>query len=228
MARTQRPHSIAPEHGDVTSTLAAGPYQHGLSLLHGWVAPTVWAVAVVVLVLAIGWRSRRWRLLWLPVAALGRGRPRPRGALVHRFARDGRQSRTARRLWIWIGLTGLAAGVLVLGLARRALVAARRVGCWRCRCVCSCGAGAESVGGLFPDRADRLEPADRRPAARSDRPGDRHRDAGRQAVTVPPPRAPWCRSNIPDDGLEVSSTAANWSTCRRRGSPPIRRRSCRR
>ena len=39
-------------------------------MMHGWVPGTVQAVAVTVLLLAVGWRSRRWLLLWLPVAAL--------------------------------------------------------------------------------------------------------------------------------------------------------------
>jgi hypothetical protein len=38
-----------------------------LSLIHGWLPAAVQAITAVVLVGAIGWRSRRWRVLWLPV-----------------------------------------------------------------------------------------------------------------------------------------------------------------
>lgn len=96
---------------------AAAPntgYQHGLSLLHGWLPPVVQAVAVVVIVLAIGWRSRRWRLLWLPLAiALGAAV----AAWAHWYIdSEGLSGDPApRALWIWVGLSGLAVGVVVLG-----------------------------------------------------------------------------------------------------------------
>src|SRR6201995_3242860 len=40
-----------------------------ISLMPGWIPGTVQAVSVTALLLAIGWRSRRWRLLSLPAAA---------------------------------------------------------------------------------------------------------------------------------------------------------------
>ena len=101
-----------------TTLLAAGapasPYRHAVSLLHGWLPPTVWAVSAAVLVLAIGWRSRRWRLVWLPVAIAI-------GVAVAAWARwyidsQGLSGDPApQQLWIWIGVSGLAVGVLVLG-----------------------------------------------------------------------------------------------------------------
>ena len=39
-----------------------------VSLMHGWVPPTVQALALVLLVCAIGWRSRRWWMLRVPFA----------------------------------------------------------------------------------------------------------------------------------------------------------------
>jgi hypothetical protein len=42
---------------------------HGVSLLGGWFPLTVEIVTVVVLIAAIGWRTRRWRLVWVPVSA---------------------------------------------------------------------------------------------------------------------------------------------------------------
>jgi S-formylglutathione hydrolase FrmB len=57
--------------GDALRVLAAaagGGSRHGLSLLHGWLPVTIQVVAAVLVLGAIGWRSRRWRLLWLPIA----------------------------------------------------------------------------------------------------------------------------------------------------------------
>ncbi|HVI20413.1 MAG TPA: hypothetical protein VM712_18685, partial [Gaiellales bacterium] len=98
----------------VLSEAAPAGYRHGLSLLHGWLPPTVQAVAAVVLVLAIGWRSRRWRLMWLPVAlAVGL----IAAAWTHWFIdSQGMAGDPAPpSLWIWVGLTGLAVAVAVLG-----------------------------------------------------------------------------------------------------------------
>jgi S-formylglutathione hydrolase FrmB len=90
------------------------PNYRGLSLLHGWLPPTVQAVTAVVLVVAIGWRSRRWRLVWLPVAAAV-------GLILAFWARwyvssQGLAGDPAPSvLWAWVGLTGLAVAVAVLG-----------------------------------------------------------------------------------------------------------------
>jgi hypothetical protein len=42
-------------------------YNHGVSLLGGWLPIVLEVITVVALVAVIGWRNRRWRLLWLPV-----------------------------------------------------------------------------------------------------------------------------------------------------------------
>jgi hypothetical protein len=44
-------------------------YGQGVSLLGGWLPVSIQVVTVVLLVVAIGWRSRRWRRMWLPVSA---------------------------------------------------------------------------------------------------------------------------------------------------------------
>lgn len=93
---------------------APGGYRGGLSLLHGWLPPTIWAVAAIALVVAIGWRSRRWRLIWLPVAVVI-------GVAVAGWAHWWIDSQgmagdpAPRSLMVWIGLTGLAIAVAVLG-----------------------------------------------------------------------------------------------------------------
>jgi S-formylglutathione hydrolase FrmB len=85
-----------------------------MSLIHGWVPMTVQVITAVVLVVAIGWRSRRWRMISIPVAlfvgvALA-------GA-VFWFIEDRRlaDDPVPLGLWVWITLTGLAAAVVVLG-----------------------------------------------------------------------------------------------------------------
>ncbi len=93
---------------------APAGYRGGLSLLHGWLPPTMQAVAAVVLVVAIGWRSRRWRLVWLPVAIVV-------GLILAAWAHWYIDSQglagdpAPSSLWMWVGLTGLALAVAVLG-----------------------------------------------------------------------------------------------------------------
>jgi S-formylglutathione hydrolase FrmB len=93
---------------------APANYRHGLSLLQGWLPLTLQAIAVIVLVLAIGWRTRRWRFVWLPVSVVV-------GLAVAAWAHwyvdsQGMAGDPAPdSLWIWTGLTGFALSALVLG-----------------------------------------------------------------------------------------------------------------
>lgn len=82
--------------------------------MHGWVPVAAQVVTSVVLVLAIGWRTRRWRLTWLPLAAvLGLTTA---GWAYWFVAEDGLADDSApAALWVWLALTGAAAAVLVLG-----------------------------------------------------------------------------------------------------------------
>lgn len=102
----------------VSTTLLAAPaqdpYHRGVSLLHGWVVPTVQVVTVVALVVAIGWRSTRWRLVWVPIAiAVGVGAV----VAAHWYmdAQGMAGEPAPSQLWIWVGIFELAVGVLVLG-----------------------------------------------------------------------------------------------------------------
>jgi len=85
-----------------------------ISLMHGWVPATVQTISAVVLVGAIGWRTRRWRVLQVPLAFV-------LGVILAVWAHWDIASTgiagdpAPRALWIWIGLTGLAAGIVVLG-----------------------------------------------------------------------------------------------------------------
>ncbi len=53
------------------------------SLMHGWVPGVVQAFSVAMLLVAVGWRSRPWRLVWLPVAAVAGRSPGRLVALGH-------------------------------------------------------------------------------------------------------------------------------------------------
>jgi S-formylglutathione hydrolase FrmB len=92
------------------------PLRHHLSLMHGWVPITAQVVASLLLISAIGWRNRRWRLVWLPWATLV-GVALAVAAYWY-IASQGMSDETnpaPYSLWIWIGLTGIAAGVLIAG-----------------------------------------------------------------------------------------------------------------
>ncbi|ORA71586.1 hypothetical protein BST25_16615 [Mycobacterium heidelbergense] len=82
--------------------------------MHGWVPATTQVVAAVVLTLAIGWRSRRWRTIWLPVAGMvgGAGAYLTHWYIVDRGLSD---DPAPSELWLWVALSGMAAAVLLLG-----------------------------------------------------------------------------------------------------------------
>lgn len=83
------------------------PSNH-ISLMHGWLPVAIQAVAGITLSLAAGWRSRRWRLLWLPSAAV-LGVATAVGA--HRCI----STRAPQALFVWIALAGMAIAILLLG-----------------------------------------------------------------------------------------------------------------
>ena len=91
-----------------------GPFGEHVSLMHGWVPLAAQILAAVLLALAIGRRTRRWLLLWLPVAVLAG--VALAGAVRWSVESNGLSGEPAPlTLWIWVSLTGLAAGVAVLG-----------------------------------------------------------------------------------------------------------------
>ncbi|WSE56439.1 alpha/beta hydrolase-fold protein [Mycolicibacterium sp. ND9-15] len=95
------------------ATLAHSLRAH-LSLTHGWIPTTVQVVAAIALVAAIGWRTRHWRLVWVPWAALcGVALA---AATYWYVGSEGLAGNPApRSLWAWIGLSGVAGAVLVAG-----------------------------------------------------------------------------------------------------------------
>jgi S-formylglutathione hydrolase FrmB len=84
------------------------------SLMHGWVPITIQVTAGIVLAVAVGWRSRRWRVVWLPAAAVLGG---VIACGTHWYvAVHGLSDEPApSAFWLWIALLGMAAAVLILG-----------------------------------------------------------------------------------------------------------------
>jgi S-formylglutathione hydrolase FrmB len=110
------PTSPTPTPEPIPQLPAPDPHQfsHGVSLLAGWLPLTAEIVTVVVLVTVIGWRTKRWRLVWVPVALVV-------GVLVALAARtfmnsEGLASDPAPfRLWVWTAVAGAAIAIAVLG-----------------------------------------------------------------------------------------------------------------
>jgi S-formylglutathione hydrolase FrmB len=90
--------------------------RHHLSLMHGWLPVTVQLIAGTVLIAAIGWRSRRWRLLWLPWAtSIGVAAAVAAYWYIASQGLSDDSNPAPYSLWIWIGLSGVAVGVLIAG-----------------------------------------------------------------------------------------------------------------
>lgn len=97
----------------LTSTFAI----HGLvnvSLTHGWLPIVIQVAAAAILLIAMGWRTRRWRLRWVPLAlAVGVALV---GLAYWFVAFEAVADDPAPVVfWIWIGLTGAALVVAVAG-----------------------------------------------------------------------------------------------------------------
>jgi S-formylglutathione hydrolase FrmB len=84
------------------------------SLMHGWVPGVIQAAAAAMLLVAVGWRTRLWRLVLLPVAAvLGAAL----AGLSHWYIenRGLADDPAPSHLWWWIAVSGAAIAILVLG-----------------------------------------------------------------------------------------------------------------
>jgi S-formylglutathione hydrolase FrmB len=88
--------------------------RHHLSLMHGWIPLTVQILAAVAVAAAIGWGIRRWHYLWVPWAAMC-GVALTATAYWYVASEGLADNPAPLGLWIWIGLSGTAAGVLVAG-----------------------------------------------------------------------------------------------------------------
>ena len=82
--------------------------------MHGWLPLTIQAITVAVLLAAIGWRNRRWRLVWLPVAAIV-GVAVAAASYWFISSQGMSDDPAPKLLWVWLVITGGAAVVLVAG-----------------------------------------------------------------------------------------------------------------
>lgn len=93
-----------------------GPRMAGaadVSLISGWLPVALQVIAFGALVAATGWRSKSWRLRRLPVAFAAGAVVIP--AVWWLLESQGWGPHYPSGMWPWIGLTGVAAAVLVLG-----------------------------------------------------------------------------------------------------------------
>ncbi len=89
-------------------------FNHGVGLLGGWFPLTVEIVAVVLLIAVIGWRTRRWRLVWLPVSA-GVGAIGALAARGYVISQTLPSDPAPLRLWLWVWTVVFAIAIAVLG-----------------------------------------------------------------------------------------------------------------
>jgi S-formylglutathione hydrolase FrmB len=89
-------------------------FNSGVSLLHGWFPLTIEIVTVVALVAVVGWRTKRWRLLWVPVsvviAILG-----ALGARLYTNSEGLASDPAPLTLWLWVGVFVGTVAVAILG-----------------------------------------------------------------------------------------------------------------
>ena len=85
--------------------------------MHGWLPVTVQVIAAVALIAAVSRRSGRWQLRWLPWALIV-GCALAASAYWYVASQGLSDNPAPNALWIWIGLTGFAAAVLVSGWRR--------------------------------------------------------------------------------------------------------------
>lgn len=82
-----------------------------MSLLHGWVVIAAQIVAAAVLLAAIGRRSPRWLLLWLPIAVIVGGIC---AGLTFWFIHNQGLSEDPAPVTFWVWIVGLGAAIVVL------------------------------------------------------------------------------------------------------------------
>ncbi|MCP9272564.1 alpha/beta hydrolase [Mycolicibacterium arenosum] len=82
--------------------------------MHGWLPLTIQAIAAVIVVAAIGWRTRTWRRVWLP-AAVAVGALLAASAYWYIAAEGLADDPAPNVLWIWIAVVGISVVVLAAG-----------------------------------------------------------------------------------------------------------------
>jgi S-formylglutathione hydrolase FrmB len=89
-------------------------FGHGVSLLGGWLPLTIEITTVVVLIAAIGWRTRRWRLLWVSVAAAF-GVGVALGVRTYMNSQGLASDPAPWKLWMWTAIFAASVALAVMG-----------------------------------------------------------------------------------------------------------------
>jgi len=89
-------------------------FGHGVSLLGGWFPITIEILSIVVLIAAIGWRTRRWRLVWVPISA-AIGVVAALGARTYMNSEGLASDPAPFLLWVWTALGAATIAVAALG-----------------------------------------------------------------------------------------------------------------
>ena len=89
-------------------------FGHGISLLGGWFPITIEILSIVVLIAAIGWRTRRWRLVWVPISA-AIGVVAALGARTYMNSEGLASDPAPFLLWVWTALGAATIAVAALG-----------------------------------------------------------------------------------------------------------------
>jgi S-formylglutathione hydrolase FrmB len=85
-----------------------------LSLMGGWLPFAVQSVTIVALVFATGWRTRCWRVAYVPSSiAIGAIAMVGASLMLENAGIAGEPA--PKQLWVWTTITGFGAGILVLG-----------------------------------------------------------------------------------------------------------------
>jgi S-formylglutathione hydrolase FrmB len=89
-------------------------FRNGISLLTGWLPLTIEIVALVTVIVVVGWRTRRWRLIWFPVSMLI-GVLIALGAWAYMNDQGLASDPAPPSLWVWTAIFGAAVAVALLG-----------------------------------------------------------------------------------------------------------------
>jgi S-formylglutathione hydrolase FrmB len=87
---------------------------HGVSLLSGWFPTSVEVLTIITLIVAIGWRTRRWRLVWMPLSA-AIGVIAAVGARTYMNAEGLASDPAPFKLWAWTAVCAGSVAVAALG-----------------------------------------------------------------------------------------------------------------
>ncbi|CAN5608031.1 alpha/beta hydrolase-fold protein [soil metagenome] len=89
-------------------------FHHGLSLLGGWLPITIEIIAVIALLAVIGWRTRRWRMLWIPLS-VGIGVVGALAARTYMNAQGLASDPAPLELWIWVAVCTASIAIAIFG-----------------------------------------------------------------------------------------------------------------